>query len=276
MDPISQYREDQTMRNNFEEEFIRSMDTLRFSPEDKKRMAGNILRYRNQKEEREDTIVKKWTLPKAAAVFAACLFITGGTVFGASRLVMYTASSNGSYDYSSLAEMNDATSGVSDKEEVEIPEFPEVLGGYTFDGGNTVNVSGKDDAGNTLGKWDDLRAVYKNEGGSEIYLYLSAKMPDEEDRTPTETRTINGITVTHTYEEYLFLPPDAEGDLDPEIQKRLDTDDHFYVSYGSSEKETCFYSNASFVKDGISYDIFTRDVISADELFNMAAELISR
>ena len=263
------------MRNNFEEEFIRSMDTLRFSPEDKKRMAGNILRYRNQKEEREDTIVKKWTLPKAAAVFAACLFITGGTVFGASRLVMYTASSNGSYDYSSLAEMNDATSGVSDKEEVEIPEFPEVLGGYTFDGGNTVNVSGKDDAGNTLGKWDDLRAVYKNEGGSIVNLLMSYRMPDEENRTPTETRTINGVTVTFNYDEYLVLP-DEDEPLDAAVQERMETDDHFYVSYGSPEKETYFYSGAAFAKDGIYYHIFSTDEVAAEDLFNMAAELISR
>ena len=51
--------------------------------------------------------------------------------------------------------------------------------------------------------------------------------------------------------------------------------DHFFVSYGG-EKETYFFSNASFIKDGVRYLIFTNDDVSADDLFKMAAELINR
>ena len=40
--------------------------------------------------------------------------------------------------------------------------------------------------------------------------------------------------------------------------------------------ETYFFSNASFIKDGVRYLIFTNDDVSADDLFKMAAELINR
>ena len=260
------------MRKTFEDEFKKTMDTLRFSPEQKTHMAKNILQYQNKN--REDVKMNKWTLPKAAAVAATCLLVTGGTVFAASKIITYTASSNANYDYSSATEMNSATSDRQENAEVKMPDFPDSLGGYSFDGGNTVYVAGKDDVGNTLGKWDDLRAVYKNEDGDIVNLTLSYNLSDDENRTPTETRTIDGITVSFNYDEYLILPDENEP-LEASVQERKENDDHFFVSYGG-EKETYFFSNASFIKDGVRYLIFTNDDVSADDLFKMAAELINR
>ena len=274
------------MQNKFEAEFIKAMDELHFSPEEKSRMAGNILQYQDQKEKREGADrsvptemkwrnkMNKWTLPKAAAVAATCLLVTGGTVFATSKIVMYTSSSNSYYDYSSVVEMNNAISDRQENVDVKMPEFPDSLGGYSFDGGNTVYVAGKDDAGNTLGKWDDLCAAYKNEDGDIVYINLSYNLSDDEDRTPTETRTLDGITVNFNYDEYLILPDEKEP-LEASVLKRKENDDHFFVSYGG-EKETFFFSNASFIKDGVRYLIFTNDNVSADDLFDMAEELIAR
>ena len=259
------------MRKTFEDEFKKTMDALRFSPEDKKRITEKIIQTHS---EQRRINMNKWTLPKAAAVAATCLLVTGGTVFAASKIIMYTASSNANYDYSSVTEMNSATSDRQENAEVKMPDFPDYLGGYSFDGGNTVYVAGKDDAGNTLGKWDDLRAVYKNEDGDIVNLTLSYNLSDDENRTPTETRTIDGITVSFNYDEYLILPDENEP-LEASVQERKENDDHFFVSYGG-EKETYFFSNASFIKDGVRYLIFTNDDVSADDLFKMAAELINR
>ena len=187
---------------------------------------------------------------------------------------MYTASSNANYDYSSATEMNSATSDRQENAEVKMPDFPDSLGGYSFDGGNTVYVAGKDDSGNTLGKWDDLSAVYKNEDGDIVNLTLSYNLSDDENRTPTESRTIDGITVSFNYDEYLILP-DEDEPLEASVQERKENDEHFFVSYGG-EKETYFFSNASFIKNGVRYLIFTNDDVSADDLFKMAAELINR
>ncbi len=263
------------MYKEIEKEFCRSMDTLHFSPEDKDRMTIKIIQHQNQAKKSEDTIMKKWTLPKAAAIVATCIIATGGTVFAASKIISYEASSRGAYDYTSVIEMNDATYDVQTTTDVKMPEFPDSLGDdYVFDGGNTVNVSGKDEAGNTIGKWDDLRAVYKNADGGIVNLTLSYNISDDEDRTPTETRTIDGITVAFNYDEYLILPNEDEP-LETSVQERKENDDHFFVSYGG-DKETYFFSNASFTKDGIRYLIFTNDDVSADDLFSMAEELIKK
>lgn len=157
------------MRNEFEDAFKTSMNTLRFSPEDKKRITEKIIQTHT---EQRRINMNKWTLPKAAAIAATCLLVTGGTVFAASKIIMYTASSNANYDYSSATEMNSATPDRQENAEVKMPDFPDSLGGYSFDGGNTVYVAGKDDSGNTLGKWDDLSAVYKNEDGDIVNLTL--------------------------------------------------------------------------------------------------------
>ena len=218
--------------------------------------------------------MNKWTLPKAAAVAATCILVTGGTVFAASKIVMYTSFSNSNYDYSSVTEMNSVTSDRQENAEVKMPDFPDSLGGYSFDGGNTVYVAGKDDAGNTLGKWDDLRAVYKNVDGDIVNLTFSNNLSDDENRTPTEIRTIDGITVNFNYDEYLILP-DEDEPLETSVQKRKENDDHFFVSYGG-EKETYFFSSAYFTKDGIRYHIYTNDNVSSDDLFKMAEELIEQ
>lgn len=250
------------------------MDALRFSPEDKRRIRQNILEYQNQQEKRR-TIMNKWTFPKAAVVAAALLLVTGGTVFAASKIATYHSWSNSYYDYTSVAEMNEVASGSTNDAGLTIPEFPETLGSYAFDGGNTVHVAGADDTGNTVGKWDELSAVYKNPEGSSIFLEMSLRLPDEDDRTPTEVRTIDGIDVTYNYDEYLVLPNEDEP-LDPAIEERMNNDDHFFVSYGSDEAETFFFSGARFIKDGISYLIFSTDEIPGDDLFAIAAELIGR
>ena len=72
------------MRNEFEDAFKTSMNTLRFSPEDKKRITEKIIQTHT---EQRRINMNKWTLPKAAAIAATCLLVTGGTVFAASKRI---------------------------------------------------------------------------------------------------------------------------------------------------------------------------------------------
>ena len=260
------------MSGNFKNSLKNSMDTLCFSSGDKKRMYENLISA-----ESEDTIMKKLTLPRAAAVAAACVVIMGGTAFAASKITTYLSSSNSFYDYESSEEINSAAAS-SSNEDVTMPEFPESIGGdYVFDGGNTVNVTGKDDNDRTVGKWDDLRAVYINQGGDTINLSMSYKPLDSSSTAPTELRRIDGIEVSYNFDEYLFLPPTEEyEELSEDIQSRLESDDHFFVSYGSEEPETIYFSGVLFEKDGITYNVYTNSDVSADTLFNIAEELIER
>ena len=50
-----------------------------------------------------------------------------------------------------------------------------------------------------------------------------------------------------------------------------------YVSYGGgTEPETWYYSGVSFIKDEISYYLFSADDITGEELFSMAEELLAQ
>ena len=51
------------MRKTFEDEFKKTMDALRFSPENKKRITEKIIQTHS---EQRRINMNKWTLPKAA------------------------------------------------------------------------------------------------------------------------------------------------------------------------------------------------------------------
>ena len=170
-------------------------------------------------------------------------------------------------------ESEDTNEDIRDNSDISMAEFPDALGGsYIFEGGNTVNVGEKD--GTRADKWDDLSAVYKSADDDTVTLTLSDMMSDEEKRTPTEIRVIDGIVASFNYDEHLVLAGEGKS-LDAAIQERMENDEHFFVSY-SDKEETYFFSSVSFVKDGVSYHIYTTDNISADVLFSMAEELILR
>lgn len=253
------------MAGDFKEEFCESVSMLHFGEDAKERMYNKLLRLQRESEEREDPIMKKRTFSRAAAVVAACIMVTGITVFAASRISYYTASSKAGYDYKTAAEINKNNS---------MSKVPEAFdNGFSFAGGNNVRVEGRDESGAAAGKWKDLRADYKNRSGQTITLSLTARPETEEKREATETRTIEGLTVRYDRDEYLMLPSE-DMELDANTKRRIENDDHFFVSYGSEHSETVFYNSVSFEKDGILYLIYTADNVESRVLFEMAAELI--
>ena len=254
------------MSRDFEEEFRESMNTLHFREEDKDRMHDRLLFRLRESAKRKENAMNKWTLKRSAAAIAACLMITGITAFAASKIAYYTASSRAGYEYKTASEMNAGNHG-------ELPAVPETLGsGFAFAGGNNVNVEGKDESGSTAGKWKDLHAQYTDPSGKTVTLSLTAHF-DKEERRATEIRTISGLQVRFDQDEYLVLP-DENTELDEEVRTRMETDDHFFVSYGSERPETVIYRNVSFEKDGIDYILYTSDDIDSGTLYQMAGELI--
>lgn len=98
-----------------------------------------------------------------------------------------------------------------------------------------------------------------------------------ESTSHTETREIGGISVNYDLDEYVFLPPSAEETgLSPEMQERSENDPHFFIGYGSDAEEHSYFSNISFVKDGVFYLIYGHDTnLKADDLFTMSSEIIN-
>ncbi|MBR1743484.1 MAG: hypothetical protein IJ733_16750 [Lachnospiraceae bacterium] len=267
------------MSDNFETEFKNSMKELHFSSGERKRLLGKLLQTEKVMKEREVIPMKKWTLGRTAAVVAACLVITGATAFGASKITSFMATSNPGQEYHTADEMSAAQAEMqkhSKNTSLRFPEFPDSFStGYKFSSGNTVQVDGRDEEDHTVGEWEDLSAEYKNSAGNSVSIEMSYHPGETPKYAATEERTIKGVKMRFDYDEYLELP-DESYELDAATKKRMEKGEHFYVSYGSSEKKTEFFSSVSFTKDGIFYLIDTFDDVDREELFSMAEELIGR
>ena len=156
--------------------------------------------------------------------------------------------------------------------------IPEALGeGYRFDRAAVLEVEGADAQGNPMKTWPEIDVRYTGANGARISLSVEAAVNAMAgDREPTEARVVDGVSVRYDRDEYVFLPPDAEGSALPaETQARLDADPHFYVSYGTDAEEHVTYSSASFDMDNAHYLLFGSDAaLTAEDLFNMSAAVI--
>ncbi|MBR2189869.1 MAG: DUF4179 domain-containing protein [Eubacterium sp.] len=209
---------------------------------------------------------------KIAVVAAVCIMAMAGTVFAGGKIATMYGSSVGGFEttsYDGLEKLSKNTvPGVS------LPE--EFQNGFRFAGAVTEDVAGADEAGNEVSRWKELNVSYEDGSGRRITINTASaenrEALDGEEPAPTEQRGINGVTVSYNYDEYLFLPPD--GEPTEAENAREASDDHYYISYGSAERETVFYSFAGFEKDGIHYSIFTSDPVDRELLYDMAEELI--
>ncbi len=255
------------MFRKYENEFRESIDKLQFTYDEKEKIRDGIMHPRYKVTEREERTMKRVMLRRVAVIAAACVMVTGVTAFAGGIISTYTSSSHEYYDYESVDEINEKAEG-------EIIAFPEAFdNGFVFDGGNDVNVNGLDDSGVKQEEWHDLHAVYKNADEESVTLAVSDRGSEEKWREATETRIINGIKVDYNYDEYLSLP-DESYELDEATKERMESDDHFFVGYGSDAEETHFFKGVLFIKDGKLYDLYSMDDVSSDELFSMAEELI--
>ena len=264
------------MSNDFENRFRSSVDEIRFSNDAKERLRKKLSKTEKIAIESEDIPMKKLTFGKVAAVLVACIMITGATAFAASKISIYISSSNSFYDYATIDEIAAEQSRIKGDGDYEMKKLPESFSsGYTFAGGNKVDVRGEDDSHNTVEKWEDISAEYKNEKGDLVDIRMSYNSYDSDDENDaTEERVIEGVAVQFNYDEYLFVPDDYK--LDEDTKERLKEEKHFQVSYGADEKETLYFSTVSFENDGITYTIDSFDDVDREELFSIAEELISQ
>ena len=264
------------MSRDYKNEFNKSIESLRFSSETKKRLYDRLLQSDNKGSEREDHIMKKWTLPKVAVVVAACLAISGGAVFAAGQIVSTsTGSSILDYKYD-----HDDANLINSKAGIEAIMPDEFSTGYVFDKAAVLNVDGKDTDGNTVSTWPEINVVYVNPANEKLSLSIEDSIYSSgiDYENATAIQEIDGIQVVYNLDEYVFLPPStAENGLAPEVQERLDYDPHFYVSIGSTEEEHSYHSGVTFIKDGIYYHLFGMDTdLTAVDFFSMATDIIGQ
>ena len=261
------------MSNELENEFHKSIDSLCFSSEAKDRLCKKIQSAANGSE-RENTTMKKWTLPKIAAAAVAVLALSGGGAYAAGVITgSYTqvSTSDYKYDYSAIGKAMDQA-GI----QAYIPESFSV--GYTYEAAAVLTTHDTDESGNVVNSYPDLSIVYKDASDNRLNLdlYDAANITDES-TDPNATCEIDGITVYYDYIEYVCVPDKdyLDNTLDPEIRDRVYNEGHFGVMFDFAEEDYCAYSNICFQKDNVFYCIHVRDKeLSAEELFTVANELI--
>ena len=249
------------------------MNGLRFSSADRERLCRKLAQFGSPGTESEDTLMKKKRIiGKTVAVTTACLLLTGATALASTGASSQICWSKGGYDYATTEEMASAQKDIQGEGQSPMAPFPERFdNGYAFAGGTLIHGTEADKSNSD--PWEDLSGSYKNDSGQEVTLDMSYQ-PYESDRTDTEERTVDGVLLHYNEDEYLFLPPDQEGKLDEETEKRMNTDEHFFVSFGSKTPETDLYRSVAFEWDGVTYTLYSMSGARGEELLTMAEELL--
>ena len=257
------------MSGKFEKNYCEAMSTFRFSTTDKDRLCQKLAQS-DRDQRREVLFMKKHKIYKIVAAAAICLLLTGVTAFAGGNIVSTMSSHRAGYDYKSAEDLNNAVDS-------SLSLYPQAFSnGFSFQGGNILQTEGQDSSGNTVESWQELSATYANKDGASINLSLSkdTATADTATRTPSAVKEIFGVELSYNYDEYLFVPADYE--LSAAEAEREQRDEHFFVSYGTDEVESQYFSSVSFSKDGVSYLLSSFDEVSADTLYAMAAELLQK
>lgn len=202
----------------------------------------------------------------AAVALVAALAVTGAVA--ANGIVAYTFGGSWSNERMSYeqtqAELNDGA------------KMPETFSnGFAFDRGVHVYGGEKDEDGNVLREWTKIDADYQRDG-----VTLNLGMGEVHDDGTTadadhydETRTIDGVTVQYSDDDYKAVPADYEPTA--EEQAAVEAGD-LQIGYGADKVTEQEYQFLRWEQDGIAYTLSGFDLgMTADELFGMAQEIIA-
>ena len=159
---------------------------------------------------------------------------------------------------------------------VTVPEH--FSNGYAF---SMLRVDGEAVFGEcyeVLKEYYSVHVTYTRNGAPDLSLSLSPVLELESSseapvRTPSEQRTVSGVTVDLNRDHYKVVPEDYEKTEDDLAQEAAG---HYYISFGSEQIEEREVASAEFKLDNVSYtlmDMAAKET-SLDTLAQMAGEII--
>lgn len=285
------------MNEKIIENYINSMDELHFSDTEKDRISMHlktaadgkkesgrydIRSYRHRERKRQN--MKRFNLKTAVLVAAIAVMAVGGTAFAAGKIAYTGSSSSLLTAYHRFGDLEKAEKEAG----IDVNIVESFNNGFDFDSMRVVDSYGGDEDGNKLITWKELSVTY-TKGKSKVFLdaqsqetldSVAAMSKNDHVSIPTRTIEIGGTEVSYDLDEYLFLPGSYEENEEKRAElasefSRQETDDHFFISYGTESVERKYFKNVSYNKDGVHYMLFTYDEVSEDELIGMAEELIN-
>ena len=251
------------------EEYIESMRRLEFSDETKEKMIRNLTEITPSG---NGGIMRKgMKISRTVIIAAACVMIFGVTAAAAGIATMGVSHNR----LGSKTDNFEKLSKLEDEIGLDIKAVESFSNGYRFENMEIQDTSLKDDNYNDVETFSGLSIDYAKEGCPNVTVYTEPS-GDFGMKYAQETREINGITLYYSYDEYLFLPASEEGSASEDELKRMENDPHFFISYGSDERETSFISSVQFVMDGVAYDLLSFDTdMTSGEMLDMAEEIIN-
>ena len=159
---------------------------------------------------------------------------------------------------------------------VTVPEH--FSNGYAF---SMLRVDGEAVFGESyevLKEYYSVHVTYTRDGKPDLSLSLSPvsefeSISEAPVRTPSEQRTVSGVTVDLNRDHYKLVPEDYEKTEDDLAQEAAG---HYYISFGSDQIEEREVAFADFKLDNVSYtlmDMAAKET-SLDTLAQMAREII--
>lgn len=129
-----------------------------------------------------------------------------------------------------------------------------------------------------LKEYYSVHVTYTRDGKPDLSLSLSPvsefeSISEAPVRTPSEQRTVSGVTVDLNRDHYKLVPEDYEKTEDDLAQEAAG---HYYISFGSDQIEEREVAFADFKLDNVSYtlmDMAAKET-SLDTLAQMAGEII--
>ncbi|MDO5784616.1 MAG: hypothetical protein Q4P20_06085 [Eubacteriales bacterium] len=216
-------------------------------------------------------IIMKFRKKKIFILSAAICAVLATVAIASSGVISYVTGYSSSDEYTSFSQLND----VEDKADLDIHAVEQFENGYSFHKMYINYWTDHDESGNALSKYKGIHITYQKDGEPNIWLdteHAKTENPAKE-RTPVQTKTIQGIDVHYFNDTYKFVPVDYE--LTPEDEENLNRDDYF-ISEGADEISITMMSCVSWKQNGIAYSLICDcpDGLPAETLFDMAAELI--
>ncbi len=210
------------------------------------------------------------------ALSAALMLVLGVSAFAILGIPRFTGTLQmpKTAEYTSLSALPEIEKDVGYP--VTVPE--RFSNGYAF---SMLRVDGEAVFGESyevLKEYYSVHVTYTRDGEPDLSLSLSPVSEFESSgeapvRTPSEQRTVSGVTVDLNRDHYKFVPEDyekTEADLEREAAG------HYYISFGSDQIEEREVAFADFTLDNVSYtlmDMAAKEA-SLDTLAQMAGEII--
>jgi len=251
-----------------EYEIKNAAESIKLPEDAKKRIVYKSLAYAGEKDRLERPKQKIKNLRRIAAVAIAAVMLLSVTAYAANgELGSWNTRSTGKV----FRELPTASRCLS-----ELGCVPVMVNsfenGYTFSGGMIEVKTFKDKSGGVLEEYQALSLNYEKDGDK---LFLGAEQfRTELELSGDKTQVIDGVSVIYTSYINKVVPVDYEltaADIAARDSGRL------VFSYGSRSPEIVHVQGVFWEMNGVRYHLIQLDgALTAEELFNMAGELIGQ